>query len=141
MFIRPHPLGRAAATVAAPAASVAETSVSVWVTDLKFIDAGISPPKLASGYGALGTGAQSNFVKTRPSFVSPLHAHSDDYSGVVIRGVLANASSASAKGRPLPPGSHWFRKRKANHVTKCLSANECVFFITRPGRFDFIEAH
>ena len=120
MFVRPHPLGRAAAMLAAPAASAAETSVSVSATDLKFIDAGIGPLKLASGYGALGKGARGTFVRVPTGFVSPMHAHSDDYPGVVISGVQANAPSA--KDRPLPPGFCWFQKRKANHVTKCLSA-------------------
>lgn len=124
--------------LAAPSVSAAETSVSVSVMDLKFIDAGIGLLELASGYGALGKGAHGTFVKIPPGFGGPLHAHSDD-SGVVISGVLPNASSA--KDRPLPPGSCWFQKWKANHVTKCLSANECVFFITQPGRFDFIEIH
>lgn len=30
--------------------------------------------------------------------------------------------------RPLAPGSCWFQKGKANHATKCLSADECVHY-------------
>jgi beta-alanine degradation protein BauB len=141
MFVHPRLLALAAGMLAAFAAAAAETSVSVPVTDLKFTEAGIGPLKVAPGYGDLGKGAHGTFVKFPAGFVSPLHAHSDDYSGVVISGVLANEASASVKERPLAPGSYWFQRGKANHVTKCLSANECVFFITQPGKFDFIEAH
>jgi hypothetical protein len=141
MFTCPRIPALAACIFTALAVSAAETSISVPVTDLKFTDAGIGPLKVATGYGDLGKGAHGTFVKFPAGFVSPLHAHSDDYSGVVISGVLANEPSAGAKERPLPPGSYWFQKGKANHVTKCLSANECVFFITQPGKFDFIEAH
>jgi hypothetical protein len=141
MFIPRRALVLTAITFAALAASAAETSISVPVTELKFSDAGIGPLKVSPVFGDLGKGAHGTFVKFPAGYASPLHAHSDDYSGVVISGVLANEPSASAKERPLAPGSYWFQKGKANHVTKCLSANECVFFITQPGRFDFIEAH
>jgi hypothetical protein len=141
MFTRHRILALTASAFTALAALAAETSISVPVTELKFGDAGIGPLKVAPGFGDLGKGAHGTFVKFPAGFASPLHAHSDDYSGVVISGVLANESSATAKERPLAPGSYWFQKGKANHVTKCLSANECVFFITQPGKFDFIEAH
>lgn len=60
---------------------------------------------------------------------------------MVITGVVAHAVNAEVKDIPLPPGSYWFQKGKANHVTKCLSANECVVFITQPDKFNYIDAH
>lgn len=141
MFNRNAILALVIGALASMAVRAAETSVSVPVTHLKFSDAGIGPLRVAAGFGDPGRGAHGTFVKFPAGYASPLHAHSDDYSGVVISGVLSNESSAGATDRPLPPGSYWFQKGQANHVTKCLSANECVFFITQPGKFDFIEAH
>lgn len=123
------------------AVQAAETSVSVPVTDIKFFDTGVGPLKAAPGFGDLSKGAHSTFVKLPAGFVSPLHTHTEDYYGVVVTGVVANEVDAAAKDRPLPPGSYWFQKGRASHVTKCLSANECVVFITQPGRFDYLDAH
>lgn len=118
-----------------------DTSINVPVTDLKFFDTGVGPLKAAVGFGDLSKGAHSTFVKLPAGFVSPLHIHTEDYYGVVISGVVANAADEKVKDVPLAPGSYWFQKGKANHVTKCLSANECVVFITQPGKFDYINVH
>jgi Domain of unknown function (DUF4437) len=122
-------------------AHAADTSISVPVSDLKYFDTGVGPLKAAPAYGDLAHGAHSTFVKLPAGFVSPLHIHTEDYYAVVISGVVANEVNATVRDRPLPPGSYWFQKGKANHVTKCLSANECVVFITQPGKFDYINAH
>lgn len=131
----------AASIVAMVAFATAETSISKPVTELTFFDTGIGPIKAAAGFGDLNKGAHGSFTKLPAGFVSPLHHHTEDYYGVVISGVVANEPSATAKERPLPPGSYWFQKGNADHVTKCLSANECVTFISQRGKFDFIEAH
>lgn len=131
----------AASTLLLAHAYAAETSVSVPVSEVKFFDTGVGPLKAAPGFGDLSKGAHSSFVKLPAGFVSPLHTHTEDYYGVVVTGVVANEVDAAAKDRPLPPGSYWFQKGKAKHVTKCLSANECVVFITQPGKFDYLDAH
>jgi hypothetical protein len=131
----------AALVVISASAHAADTSVSVPVSDLKFFDTGIGPLKAAPGYGDLTKGPHGSFVKLPAGFISPLHTHSEDYYAVVVTGVIANEASAEATNRPLAPGSYYFQKGKAPHVTKCLSANECVIFITQPGKFDYAEAH
>lgn len=118
-----------------------DTSINLPVTEIKFFDTGVGPLKAAVGFGDLSKGAHSTFVKLPANFVSPLHIHSEDYYGVVISGVVANAVDATAQDVPLAPGSYWFQKGKAPHVTKCLSANECVVFITQPGKFDYVNTH
>ncbi len=122
-------------------AYAAESSISVPVSEVKFFDTGVGPLKAAPGFGDLSKGAHSTFVKLPAGFVSPLHTHTEDYYGVVVTGVVANEVDAVSKDRPLPPGSYWFQKGKAKHVTKCLSANECVVFITQPGKFDYLDVH
>lgn len=142
-----HPLRHLAHAIVATStlllthAYAADTSVSVPVSEVKFFDTGVGPLKAAPGFGDLSKGAHSTFVKLPAGFVSPLHTHTEDYYGVVVTGVVANEVDAAAKDRPLAPGSYWFQKGKAPHVTKCLSANECVVFITQPGKFDYLNVH
>ena len=131
----------AASVLLAGTAFAVEASFSVPVTELKFFETGVGPLKAAVGFGDLSKGAHSTFVKLPAGFVSSLHTHSEDYYGVVISGVVANEVSGAVKDRALAPGSYWFQKGKANHVTKCLSANECVVFITQPGKFDYVDSH
>lgn len=144
MNFRLPQLGRIAliaSTLLAGHVHAAETSISVPVGEVKFFDTGVGPLKAAPGFGDLSKGAHSSFVKLPAGFVSPLHTHTEDYYGVVVTGVVANEVDGTTKDRPLAPGSYWFQKGKAKHVTKCLSANECVVFITQPGKFDYLDAN
>ena len=118
----------------------ADTSINSPVTSIKYFDAGVGPLKISPAYGNPQKGAHSTFVKLPAGFVSPLHNHTADYYAVVISGVVANAAKAEEPDVSLAPGSYFFQKGKANHVTKCLSANECIVFITQPSKFDFIAA-
>ncbi len=118
----------------------ADTSFNLPVTNLKYFDAGVGPLKISPAFGDPSKGAHSTFVKLPAGFVSSLHNHSADYYAVVISGVVANATTAEEPNVPLAPGSYWFQKGQANHVTKCLSANECIVFITQPTKFDYIAA-
>ena len=70
-------------------------------------------------------------------FVSAPHAHTEDYFGIVITGVGVN-TGAKGKDVPLPPGSYWFQPGGQEHVTKCVSTTECIFFIHQGGKFDYL---
>lgn len=122
-------------------AQTTATSVNMPVTEMKFFDTGIGPLKAAPGFGDFSKGAHSTFIKLPANFVTPPHFYSEDLYGVVISGVVANAVDASTGDVPLAPGSYWFQRGKAVHITKCLSANECVLFITQPGKFDFVKSN
>lgn len=130
----------AAASLCGPV-HAADTSISLPVTELKWFDTGVGPLKAAPAFGDLSKGPHSTFVKLPAGFVSPLHIHTGDYYGVVISGVVSNEVDAKVKDRPLAPGSYWFQKGNANHVTKCLSTNECVVFISQTSKFDYLDAH
>lgn len=130
----------ALALVSGIATHAAEPSINLPVTSLKYFDTGVGPLKAAPAFGDLSKGAHSTFVKLPAGFVSPLHYHTADYYGVVISGVVANAPLATSPDVPLPAGSYWFQAGKANHVTKCLSQNECVVFITQSAKFDERDA-
>lgn len=112
-------------------------SVSVPVAEMQYTETGIGPIKVAPGYGDMFKGAHSNFVKIPGGFNSPLHFHTEDYYAVVVSGVVGNGVEG-AQDIPLSPGSYWFQSGNEKHVTKCLSSTECVFFVTQPGKFDFM---
>ena len=59
--------------------------------------------------------------------------------GVVISGVAVNGLPGSTDV-PLPIGSYWFQKGGERHITKCISPNECVFFISQNDKFDYVAA-
>jgi hypothetical protein len=71
--------------------------------------------------------------------VSPVHIHTGDYWGVVVPGVAVNGLTGS-KDVLLPVGSYWFQKGGEQHVTKCVSPNECPFFIGQNSKFDYVSA-
>ena len=112
------------------------------VTELKYNSTGVSDGVhgellAASAYGDLTHGPHGTFIRMPAGFVSPVHSHTDDYWGVVISGVAVNGQPGS-KDVPLPAGSYWFQKGGERHITKCISPNECLFFISQDGKFDYI---
>lgn len=122
-----------------------QPSVSTPVTQIKYGPTGVSDGvhgELNAGpaYGNLSTGPHGTFIKMPAGFVSPVHTHTEDYWGVVISGVAANGLPGS-KDIGLPVGSYWFQKGGEAHVTKCLSPNECIFFISQAGKFDYVPVN
>lgn len=116
-------------------------SVNLPVTQLQYVGTGVTDGvhgelQAAPAFGDLAHGAYGTFIKMPAGFVSPVHAHTGDY-GVVISGVGANGVPGSADV-PLPVGSYWFQKGGERHVTKCLSPNECIFFINQSTKFDYL---
>lgn len=117
-------------------------SVNLPVTQLQYVKTGVADGvhgelQAAPAFGDLAHGAHGTFIKMPAGFVSPIHTHTGDYYGVVISGVGANGVPGSADV-PLPVGSYWFQKGGERHVTKCLSPNECIFFINQSTKFDYL---
>jgi len=117
------------------AGSEDKPSVNLPVTQLKYFETGVGPLQAAPAYGDLAHGAHGTFIKMPAGYVSPIHNHTEEYYAVVISGVGANGTPGSVDV-PLPVGSYWYQKGGENHVTKCISSNECIFFISQPGKFD-----
>lgn len=135
----------AALAVACSAAMAQGTgSVSKPVTDIRYFGSGVTDGKtgeLLAGpaYGDLGKGAHGTFIRMPAGFVSPVHIHTGDYWGVVISGVAVNGLPGSTDV-PLPVGSYWLQKGGEQHVTKCVSPNECLFFIGQSSKFDYLTS-
>jgi hypothetical protein len=125
-----------AADAAPGKAREADKSYVTQVTDLKFYDNG--GIDFARGFGdPAAAGQHSNYIRMAGNTASPLHTHTNEYYGVVIAGVVANEPAGSSKDRPLAAGSYWYQQGGQPHVTKCISATECLFFVTQVGAFDF----
>jgi hypothetical protein len=132
----------AATAIGVDAAPSGKPSSNLPVTQLQFGATGVTDGvhgelQAAPAFGDLGHGAHGTFIKMPAGFVSPVHIHTEDYYAVVISGVGANGLPGSSDVA-LPVGSYWFQKGGERHVTKCLSATECIFFINQPGKFDYV---
>jgi beta-alanine degradation protein BauB len=116
-------------------------SVSIPAPNIKFVKTGVKAGagELEAGpaYGNLQTGRHGTFIRMPAGFVSAIHTHTEDYYAVVVKGVGAN-DPASATPTPLPVGSYWFQRGEEDHVTRCLSKTDCLFFIVQPGKFDYV---
>jgi hypothetical protein len=136
--------GIAAFSVLSVCAVAAESgqSSSTPVTQLHYGPTGVTDGvhgelNAAPAYGDLAHGPHGTFIKMPAGFVSKVHTHTEDYWGVVISGVAANGKPGSSDIQ-LPAGSYWFQKGGEAHVTKCVSPNECIFFISQGGKFDYL---
>ena len=132
----------AGTALSAAAAPEGNPSVSTPVTTLQYGSTGVSDGvhgelKAARAYGDLAHGPHGTFIRMPPGFVSNVHIHTEDYWGVVVSGVAVNGLPGSTDV-PLPAGSYWFQKGGERHVTKCISPNECLFFISQQGKFDYV---
>jgi len=119
------------------------SSVSRPITDLEYGPTGISDGVhgelcAAPAYGDLTNGPHGTFIKMPAGYVSPAHTHTEDYWAVVVSGVMVNGKPDSSDVA-LPVGSYFLQKGGEAHVTKCISPNECIFFISQPGKFDYHE--
>lgn len=95
---------------------------------------------VANAWGDPASGAHSNYIKMAGQSASGLHTHSFSYYGVVISGVVANESDAATAEHALAAGSYWYQKSHEPHVTKCISKDDCLFFVTSKGSFDYLDA-
>ena len=119
------------------------SSISRPVSDLEYGPTGLSDGvhgelSAATAYGDLTNGPHGTFIKMPAGYVSPIHIHTDDYWAVVVSGVMVN-KTPDTPDVPLPVGSYYFQKGGESHVTKCISPNECIFFVSQNGKFDYHE--
>lgn len=119
-------------------ASLAGESLNLPKANLAFVSSGIGPIEVAPAMGDMSKdGLHGNYIRIPGNFASPPHIHSEDYFAVVLAGTIANGLP-DATDIPLVPGSYWYQKGKEKHVTKCISADPCTFFVVQPGKFDFL---
>jgi hypothetical protein len=116
-----------------------DTSRLIPVEDLEFYR-NAQGFTVANAWGDPAHGAHSNYIRMAGQSASGLHTHSASYYGVVISGVVANEPDAAAPEHALAAGSYWYQKGREPHVTKCISKDDCLFFVTSKGSFDYLDA-
>jgi hypothetical protein len=116
---------------------VASQSLSIAAHQVKWIDLG--GPQLGPVWGDPNKGAHGSFLRLPKGFVSPAHTHTGDYYGVVVAGSVTNAE-AGHEEIVLGPGSYYFQKGRADHVTKCVGTSDCLIYISQSRAFDFIPS-
>ena len=82
-------------------------------------------------------GRHGDVVRFPAGFDSGPHTHTVSYRGVVIQGELMNPAKGKSTSVRLPPGSTWFVAGGVVHSTKCVSDQECIFYIHQDSDFDF----
>ena len=82
-------------------------------------------------------GGFGELVELPPGFRSPLHAHSGDFHGVLIKGSWLH-EDASGRGTPVAPGSYVRQQGGEMHVDRCVSKEPCVLFLFQDSRADVI---
>jgi hypothetical protein len=112
-------------------------SLNIPLDQVKWIDLG--GPQLGTVWGDANTGSHGSLLRLPKGFVSPAHLHSGDYYGVIVAGSVTNAE-AGQKEVVLGPGSYYFQKGKADHVTKCVGDTGCLIYISQSKAFDFIPS-
>lgn len=116
----------------------ASESMNLPKANLTFVPSGIGPIELAPAMGDMTKdGLHGNYIRIPGNFASPPHIHTEDYFAVVLTGTIANGPP-DATDIPLEPGSYWSQKGGENHITKCISADACTFFVVQGGKFDFL---
>lgn len=115
----------------------AAQSLGIPADAVKYQDLG--GPQLGTVWGDAAKGAHGSFLRLPKGFVSPSHLHTGDYYGVIVQGAVTNAE-AGQQEVVLGPGSYYFQKGKADHVTKCIGDTDCLIYISQSKAFDFIPS-
>lgn len=96
--------------------------------------------EMAGAWGDRATGQHGTFGTFQPDFMSPFHAHTGAYHGVVIEGVMTNPFEGEANPPEMVPGSYWYVPAGVSHATACVSETPCRFYFHADESFDFIIA-
>lgn len=96
------------------------------------------PQRVTDLWGDRGQdGGFGQLIELPPGFRSPVHAHSGDFHGVLVKGVWLH-EDANGNGIPLPPGSYVRQAGGDLHVDRCVSETPCLLFLFQFSRADVI---
>ena len=79
-------------------------------------------------------------VKLPAGLVSPAHVKTSNMYGVMISGSMVHSvdDSNPKDDVVLPEGSFYKIPKNLPHVSKCVSAIDCITFLYQDGKFDFV---
>ena len=111
--------------------------------------AGLPGPVMVDAWGDRTMGAHGTVGVFPPGFVAPLHTHTHDYYGVVLRGQVTNPfgtdldvfldddATNDAGEVVLDAGSFWYVPAGSQHTTTCVGPEVCWFYFHAGDLFDF----
>ncbi len=111
--------------------------------------ANLPGPLMVDSWGDRGTAAHGTLGVFPPGFAAPLHTHTNDYHGVVLRGQMSNpfgtdldvfldGDDTNNNGAVvLNPGSYWYVPEDSQHTTTCVGPDVCWFYFHSEALFDF----
>ena len=99
-------------------------------------------PNASGVYGDFHNGEHVTYITFPAGMITPVHTHSANYVGIVIRGTTMHWQP----GKPdtqveLAEGSHWRIAGGVPHVSECLEGSDCVMAIIQQAAFDFLPAY
>jgi len=93
--------------------------------------------QISSIYGDMKKGHHVTFIKFSAGLKTKPHTHSNDYVGVVVKGIMRHFEQGNVKTEKLlQPGSIWSVPGNVVHISECTSNVECVFLIHQEHPFD-----
>ena len=112
-------------------------NVAVAADKLNWALWGKGPAQIVVLWGDPKSGEFGALLKLPPGFTPGLHAHTESYHGINLKGtwvhILGNGDVKS-----LPPGSYVKQPGKGFHNDACAGPDECIIFIHQHGPSDFI---
>ncbi len=89
-----------------------------------------------SGNPAIG--ANVRLIRFPAGFVAPVHAHTGDYNGVVVKGTWRHWFDETGEEQELPPGSYVFQPGGEMHGDACVGPENCIMLLQQSVFADFI---
>ena len=111
--------------------------------------AALPGPVMVDVWGSRAAAAHGTLGVFPPGFSAPLHTHTNDYYGVVLRGEMTNPfgtdldvflddDDANNHGsKVLGAGSFWYVPAGSQHTTTCRGPEVCWFYFHSERLFDF----
>ncbi len=115
-------------------AKSADAPKSGTIEDLVWSDARVAVALL---WGDDAAGPYGKLVKFPPGLVSPPHFHSEDYTAVVISGILLDPTDPTDAARPLAAGGFYLLPGGTVYTVRCVSEVPCLVYAHQAGGFDF----
>jgi quercetin dioxygenase-like cupin family protein len=126
------------APAAAAEATTAPTPLNVKFENIAFKPFNPEKPEGFNVFPVLGSpkaGAFTAIVRMPGGFKSPLHSHSQAFSGVTMSDGVIHASTTEGN-KALPKGSAWHQPANEAHLDGCEGDNFCYFMVFFDGPVD-----
>ena len=124
---------------AADAAKKSGSAVFVPAADVRWGDVPGAPGvQIAPLSGDPAKGPSHFLLKFAGGFSAPVHHHSANHHGTVVKGTLV--LEVDGKEQKLPAGSYFAFSGKKRHATRCEAGSECVLSMDARGKWDVVPA-